>query len=135
MLRYGNKKPNTVNMDTLMVSVHMGSVYAEDLQLSNANNVLFDVSYGSVNLSFSDLMAGTSNISTVVGAGSVNIQLPEQDLPYLVKIKSTAMCRTKVPSYLKEIEEKTYVSKGYHADAKNLMTFLIDVSVGSVSLK
>ncbi|WP_114750651.1 DUF4097 family beta strand repeat-containing protein [Pleomorphovibrio marinus] len=134
-LEYGSKMPNTVNMDTLMVAIHMGSLYADNLQLSNAKTVLFDVSYGSVNLSFSDLMAGTSSISTVVGAGSVNIQLPEQDLPYLVKIKSTAMCRTKIPSYLKEIGDKTYVSRGYDADAKNLMTFLIDVSVGSVSLK
>ncbi len=134
-LQYGSKKPNTVNMDTLMVAIHMGSLYAEDLHLSNAKKVLFDVSYGSVNLSFSDSMSGASEIATIVGAGSVNIQLPGQDLPYLVKIKSTAMCRTKVPSYLKEIEDKTYVSKGYQADAKNLMTFLIDVSVGSVSLR
>ncbi|MEX0884005.1 MAG: hypothetical protein WDZ72_11085, partial [Cyclobacteriaceae bacterium] len=66
---------------------------------------------------------------------SVNIKLPPEDLPYIIKINSTAMCRTKIPSYLKEIDTKTYVSKGYRNDAKNLMTFMIDVSVGSVSLE
>jgi hypothetical protein len=117
------------------VTINMGSLYADDLHFSNARNLVFDVNYGSVNLSFSDMMAEASQISTMVGAGSVNIKLPSQDHPYLVKIKSTAMCRTKVPKYLKEVGHKTYVSRGYDEQAKNLMTFLIDVSVGSVSLE
>jgi hypothetical protein len=71
----------------------------------------------------------------MVGAGTVNIKLPPVDLPYFIKIKSTAMCKTKVPSRLRKIDDDTYVSKGYNKDAKNLMTFLIDVSVGSVSLE
>lgn len=135
MLGYSKKVSNSVIMDSLLVSINMGSVYADDLHFSNAKNLVFDVNYGSVNLSFSDMMAEPSHVSTIVGAGSVNIKLPSETHPYLVKIKSTAMCRTKVPKYLKEVGDKTYVSKGYSEEAKNLMTFLIDVSVGSVSLE
>ncbi|MFC4871221.1 hypothetical protein [Negadavirga shengliensis] len=134
-LAYSKKIPNSVMMDSLLITINMGSIYAEDLHYSNARNLIFDVNYGSVNLSFSDMMAEASQISTIVGAGSVNIRLPSENLPYLVKIKSTAMCRTKVPKHLKEVGNKTYVSRGYREEAKNLMTFLIDVSVGSVSLE
>ncbi|WP_035805133.1 hypothetical protein [Lunatimonas lonarensis] len=134
-LGYASQVPNSIAMDTLSVIINMGALYGEDMHLSNAKQMIFDVNYGSVNLNFADLMAQRSEVFAKVGAGSVNISLPDRDLPYLVKIKSTAMCRTKVPSHLKEIGEKTYVSRGYKQDAKNLMTFLIDVSVGSVSLK
>lgn len=134
-LAYSGKIPNSVNMDTLGVAINMGSLYGDDLHLSNARKMVFDVNYGSVNLNFSDLMAQTSMVYATVGAGSVNIVLPREDQPYIVKIKSTAMCKTKLPGYLTEIGEKTYVSKGYSADAKNLMTFMINVSVGSISLK
>jgi hypothetical protein len=134
-LDYSKKTPNSVVMDSLSVAINMGSFYAEDLQFSNARELKLDVNYGSINLSFSDLMATPSNVYAMVGAGSVNIKLPSEDHPYMVKIKSTAMCRTTVPKYLKEMGDKTYVSKGYKEGAKNLMTFMIDVSVGSVSLE
>lgn len=135
VLGYTSNIPNTVNMDTLSVGINMGSFYADQLQYSNAHHTLIDVKYGTVNLSFSDLMAQPSTISAIVGAGSVTITLPEAKHPYIVKIKNHTMCRTNIPSYLKELDDKSLVSKGYSPDAKNLMTFLIDVSVGSVSLK
>lgn len=134
-LNYSKQVPNTVHMDTMSVAINMGSLYADDLQMSNARHLMFDVNYGSVNLSFGDTMAGATTVNAMVGAGAVNIKLPSASLPYMVKIKSTAMCRTKVPGHLKEIAEKTYISRGYQADAENLMTFMIDVSVGSVSLE
>jgi hypothetical protein len=134
-LNYSKKVSNSVNMDTLSEAINMGSLYAKDLQFSNARLMMFDVNYGSVNLTFDDAMAGVSQINAMVGAGSVNIKLPPTNLPYFIKIKSTAMCKTKVPSNLEKIDDDTYVSKGYNKDAKNLMTFLIDVSVGSVSLE
>lgn len=135
VLGYMSNIPNTVNMDTLSVGINMGSFYADELQYSNAHNTFIDVKYGTVNLSFSDLMAQPSTISATVGAGSVNIKLPEGKYPYIVKIKNHTMCRTTIPSHLKELDDKSLVSKGYSPNAKNLMTFLIDVSVGSVSLK
>ncbi len=135
VLGYMGNIPNTVNMDTLSVAINMGSLYADELQFSNARKTFIDVKYGSINLSFSNLMAQPSTISTTVGAGSVNIKLPESKHPYIVKIKNNAMCRTTIPSFLREMEDKSLVSKGYSPDAKNLMTFLIDVTVGAVSLK
>ena len=134
-LDYSGKSLNSASMDTMMVVIKMGSLDAQHMNYSNAKHMLFDVSYGSVNLSFEENVPGGSTISTLVGAGSVSIDLPSSHLPYIVKVKSTAMCRTSVPKHLREIDNKVYVSKGYKKNAEDLMTFLIDISVGSVSLK
>lgn len=134
-LDYSSASLNTAAMDTMMVVIKMGALDAQRVNYSNAKHMFFDVNYGSVNLSFEDNVPGGSTISTMVGAGSVNINLPSAHLPYIVKVKSTAMCRTSVPKHLREIDNKVYVSKGYKKNAEDLMTFLIDISLGSVSLK
>lgn len=134
-LEYSGDILNTASMDTMMVAINMGTIDANRINFSNAKNMFFDVSYGTVNLSFVDAVPGGSTVSTMVGAGSVNIDLPSGNFPYIVKVKSTAMSRTSIPKSLKEIGNKIYVSKGYDKNAEDLMTFLIDISVGSVSLK
>jgi hypothetical protein len=134
VLKY-SRNPNPVSMDTMAVLINMGNVEAKNINYSNARNMIFDVNYGKINLSFRGEMPQASNVKASVGAGSVNITLPDESLPYRVKLYSTAMCRTSVPSHLKDLGNKTYVSKGYKEDAKNLMVIEIDVSVGSISLK
>jgi hypothetical protein len=134
-LDYSSQSLNTTVMDTMMVVIKMGTLDAQRMNYSNAKHMLFDVNYGSVNLSFDENIPGGSTISTMVGAGSVNINLPSSHLPYIVKVKSTAMCKTSVPKHLRQIDNKVYVSKGYKKNAEDLMTFLIDISVGSISLK
>ena len=134
-LDYSSNTLNSASMDTMMVAVKMGTIDARSINYSNARNMLFDVNYGTVNLSFAEEVPGGSTISAMVGAGSVNIDLPSGSLPYIIKVKSTAMCRTSIPKHLKEIGNKVYVSKGYDKNAEDLMTFLIDISVGTVSLK
>jgi len=134
-LNYSKNTPNPISMDTMSVFVNMGNVEVHSLNFSNAKQMIFDVNYGNVNLTFNGDMSQSSHLKASVGAGSVNITLPDQNTPYIVKVHSTAMCRTTVPPYLKSIGNKTYVSKGYKADAQNIMSIEIDVSVGSVSLK
>ncbi|GAB4107584.1 hypothetical protein GCM10028791_00300 [Echinicola sediminis] len=136
-LNYARKAINAIDMDTIMVEVNMGTVNGVNVAHSKADKLIFDVNYGKVNLSFKDHFEGKKPcaISATVGAGSVYIELPEPQYPYLVKIKSTAMCRTQLPNYLSSLGGKTYISKGYDKNADNLMTFEIDVSVGSLTLK
>ncbi|GGF46486.1 hypothetical protein GCM10011339_38800 [Echinicola rosea] len=137
VLNYRKKGANLTEMDTMMVKVNMGTVDGVNVTQANASNMIFEVNYGKVNLDFEDHFEGEKpcHIKTTVGAGAVYILLPAPQYPYLVKINSTAMCRKKLPSYLKELSDKVYASKGYQEDAKNLITFEIDVSVGSLVLK
>jgi len=134
-LDYSARIPNSVRMDTMMVAIKMGSLEASGLNYSNAEKMIFDVNYGTLDLSFDDEIRGGSTVWAMVGAGSVNIDLPSDDIPYIIRVKSTAMCRTSIPKYLRDLGNKTYASRGYDKNADNLLVFLIDISVGSVSLK
>ncbi|WP_200974570.1 hypothetical protein [Echinicola sp. 20G] len=136
-LNYMGKSSNPIEMDTMMVKVNMGTVEGVNVAHANADHLIFDVNYGKINLDFDEVSRRKKpcNISTTVGAGSVYIKLPSPQYPYLVKIKSTAMCRTSLPNYLSDMGEKVYASKGYEENASDLITFEIDVSVGSLILK
>jgi hypothetical protein len=122
-------------MDTLKVSVNMGNLEVSNINYANAENMIFEINYGTLDLSFSDNLLHDAKVSAVVGAGKVSLTLPDQSQPYKLKIKSTPMCRTYLPKYLKDIGDKTYVSKSYKADAPDLLELTIDVSVGSVTVK
>jgi len=134
-LDYSKNSANSVKMDTIMVTINMGNLEASNLNFTNAKEMIFEANYGTLNLSFSDRMPEACNIQAMVGAGKVNLILPDDSQPYIVKIKSTPMCRTYIPKHLKDIGNKTYVSRTYKENSVNLMTFDIDVSVGSVTLK
>lgn len=134
-LNYSKNSANSVKMDTIMVTINMGNLEASNLNFTNAKEMIFEANYGTLNLSFSDKMPEACNVQAMVGAGKVNLILPDDSQPYIVKIKSTPMCRTYIPKHLKDIGNKTYVSRTYKENSANLMTFDIDVSVGSVTLK
>lgn len=135
ILDYSKKTANSVKMDTIMITINMGNLEAFNLNFTNAKEMIFEANYGTLNLSFSDKMPEACNIQAIVGAGKVNLELPDDSQPFIVKIKSTPMCRTYIPKHLKDIGNKTYVSRSYKENSENLMTFDIDVSVGSVTLK
>lgn len=134
-LDYSKKVPNSVTMDTMMVSLNMGNLDAYNINYANAELMLFEINYGTLNLSFSEGVIHDLKVSAVVGAGKVNLTLPDQNQPYRLKIKSTPMCRLTLPSYLKDIGDKTYVSKSYDKDAPDLVDLVIDISVGSLVVK
>ncbi|EKB50042.1 DUF4097 family beta strand repeat-containing protein [Cecembia lonarensis] len=134
-LDYSKKKANSVKMDTMHISINMGTLQANHLNLTNAKYMLFEANYGSLNLNFSESMPESSQIYATVGAGKVDLQLPNENQPAIVKIKSTAMCRTSIPKHWKDIGNKTYVNKSYDEKAENLLSLMIDVSVGSVTIR
>ncbi len=132
---YTKKKPNPVKMDTLRITTNMGNIDAESVNFSNAKDMIFETNYGTLNLSFTEPMAEACMVQAYVGAGQVNIVLPNENQPYKIKINSTALCRTHLPSHLKDIGNKTYVSKNYQEKAKNIINLVVDCSVGSVHIK
>lgn len=134
-LDYSRPYANSVKMDTMSVSLNMGTIEGKHLSLANAKQMFFDVNYGTINLDFSKKISEPTKIHATMGAGKVNITLPDESQAYIIRIKSTPMSRTYVPKNLREIGNKTYVSKSYHDKASNIMDLTIDVSVGSISLK
>ncbi|OEK06601.1 DUF4097 family beta strand repeat-containing protein [Roseivirga misakiensis] len=129
---YLSKMKNKMEMDTFMVSVDLGDIEIERLNLARAKNILAEVGIGSLVLDFEESPLTSSAIWARVGAGSLEINLPADDLPIIIRLKGTSYRKFKVPPGYSEIRKRVFVSESYEADAENLLEFNIDVSMGSV---
>ncbi|MEB2776708.1 hypothetical protein SYJ56_15390 [Algoriphagus sp. D3-2-R+10] len=134
-IHYGSESPNQVQMDTLLVTLNMGTVSVNNANFTNAKRMIFEVNYGKIDLNFSDGMPNPSHVIAAVGAGSLHLRLPSDSFPIKIKMRTTAMCKTTLPKYLKSLEKGTYVTKGYNANDPRLMELIIDVGVGSLTVE
>lgn len=134
-VHYSSKSPNKVQMDTLLVTLNMGTVKILEANFSNAKKMIFEVDYGKLDLSFSEGMSNASQVIAAVGAGSLILHLPSESFPVKIKMKTTAMCKTSLPKYLKSIEKGIYVTKGYRESDPRLLELTVDVGVGSLTVE
>ena len=127
--------PNLMVMDTLLVLLNMGVVDLHQAQFTQAEKVILEVNYGKINLDFSGRPIQKSQVIAAVGGGTIFLKLPSAVHPIKITIKTTPLCRTAIPSYLKSIGNNIFVTKGYTATDPKLMEFFLDVGVGSVTIE
>lgn len=132
---YLSKVQNKIEMDTFLVNVDLGDVEIESIEMARAKTILAEVGFGSLLLHFEETPSSASDIWARVGAGNLTIDLPDGDLPVLVRMKNTSFRKFKVPEGFEEIRENVFVNSSYSPDAENLLTFNIDLSMGSVVFK
>lgn len=126
---------NQVDMDNFNVKVDLGSVNFRKMYLSNAKEVNASVGFGNLFFDYSQAPKVKSEIKASVGAGDLIVIVPSKQIPIIVKVKSSMLCRTKIGADFKEIRENVYVNEAYHPDASDLMTFNVDVSMGNIIFK
>jgi hypothetical protein len=134
-IRYGNQAPNQVTMDTLLVTLNMGTVEVENANFTNARKMIVEVNYGKIHLNYSDGMPSSSQVIAAVSGGSIHLKLPPDSNPVKIRMKTTPMCRTVFPKYLKSIDKETYITKGYKASDPRLLELILDVGVGSITIE
>ncbi|TDQ17607.1 hypothetical protein DFQ04_2263 [Algoriphagus boseongensis] len=132
---YSQNSPNSVAMDTLLVTLSMGTLEIDRANFTNAKQMIFEVDYGKIDLNFSDGLPQACQVISAVSVGSVHLVLPPEDVPVRIKMRTTPMCRTSMPKYLKSTEKGVYVSKGYRSSNPKLLDLIIDVGVGSVTVE
>ncbi len=132
---YSSKSPNHIQMDTLLVTLNMGTLTINNANFTNAKKMIFEVNYGKIDLDFSDGMSGASQVIAAVGAGTLHLKLPSDSFPIKIKMRTTPMCRTSLPKYLKALDSETYITKGYKASDPGLLELTIDVGVGSLTVE
>jgi hypothetical protein len=132
---YLSMAENLTKMDTFQVSVELGDVEIEKLDLARAKNIMAEVGIGTLVLDFDDKPESGSDIWARVGAGTLYIHLPQEEIPMIVKMKGTSYNKFKLPSGFKRLEDNVFVSANYDEEAKDLLTFHIDLSMGSVIFK
>lgn len=132
---YEEDQSNLTEMDTFYVKVDLGSVNVEKLNHSKARHVIADIGFGNLMLDFTDKTEVSSTIKGSVGAGNLMIFLPKEGTPVKVKIKESWLCKVKLSNSFTKLSGNTYVNKEYTEDAKNILNFNLDVSMGSIVFK
>jgi hypothetical protein len=135
LVHYSTNDPNQVEMDTLLVTINMGSLEVQNVNFTNARKMIFEVGYGNIDLNFSNGLSGSSQVIAAVSGGSIRVVLPPDSNPVILKIKTTPMCRTSFPKYLKSVDKQTYVTKGYKASDPRLLELFLDIGVGSITVE
>ena len=127
-IHYSSNTPNSVGMDTLLVTLNMGAVDLHQAQLAQAKKVIIEVNYGQPQSSKAQVIAA-------VGGGTIYLKLPPESSPVKIRMKTTPLCRIAIPDYLRAIGEDTFVTKGYSASDPRLLEFILDVGVGAVTVE
>ncbi len=132
-LGYVSGKFNKIEMDTFMVTVDMGSLTVGNVNLSRAKTIIAEVGFGSLFLDLSKKNSTKSHISASVGAGNLEISIPSSQIPIIVNIHNSPLCRIKLNDSFTEISKNVFANQSYSADAPDLLTFDLDVALGKIT--
>jgi hypothetical protein len=135
LIHYGTDVPNQIEMDTLLVTLNMGTVEIQNANFTNARKIILEVNYGKIDLNYSGGLASSCQVIAAISGGSIHLKLPPDTNPVKIKMKTTPMCRTSLPKYLKSVDKDTYITRGYKASDPRLLELIIDVGVGSVTIE
>lgn len=133
LVDYNDGAPNKIKMDTFWVKADMGSIIAKHLELARAKYVMANIGFGRALLDFSDGVEDRCMVEASVGAGNLDIFLPGNDVPMIIYLKDSPLCGMRLAKGFEEVERNVYVNMSYKPDAKNLITFKVDVALGNVS--
>lgn len=131
---YGSDHLNLIQMDTFYVKVDMGSLDTYNLGNSRAANFVADIGFGTAVLDFSGKESNKVRCDAKIGAGSLDVLIPNRDIPVIIYLKDSPFCGIKMEDDFEEVEENIYVNHSYSAEAKNLMVLDVDVALGTFSV-
>ena len=130
-VEYTNSDPNRVVMDTFYTKVDLGVLELDQINLSRARQIVADVGFGKMVMRFTE-DCDKSNVMASVGAGTLRILLEDATMPIIIRINHSPLCRVRMIDSFREIKQNTFVSENYDQEAEDLLSFDIDVSMGSV---
>ncbi|MEQ9592624.1 MAG: hypothetical protein RLN86_08505 [Cyclobacteriaceae bacterium] len=132
---YGSGVQNQVEMDTFFVKVDMGSLSARQLNLARSRVVVADVGFGNILLDFTDTPTVEKHVIGSVGAGNLEILLPHEKIPVMVKVNDSWLCTLELSKGLRRVGENTFANKAYGQSSENALTFDLDVSLGKIMFR
>ena len=124
---------NQVVMDTFFVKVDFGSVSVRKMNMSKSKLVIADIGFGNLSLDYHDVPEQVSQINASVGAGNLIVKIPKKDVPVIIKINDSMLCRVRLSRSFKEIKENTFVNRAYFEDMNPILFFNVDVSLGMIA--
>ena len=132
---YQDKKENLIEMDTFFIKVDLGSIETMNLGNSRASTYMAEVGFGTAMLDFSEMPIKKIRCEAKIGAGSLDVLIPNKNAPVIIYVKDSPFCGIRMDDDFEEVENNVYVNHSYSAKAKNLMVFDIDLALGNVSFQ
>jgi hypothetical protein len=93
------------------------------------------VGFGNMFLDFSNKPTVSNHVIGSVGAGNLIIQLPNEEVPVMVKINDSWLCSINLCKSLKKVGSNKYANAAYSKNSKDALTFDLDVSMGKIVFK
>ena len=132
---YDDGTINPIKMDTFFVKADFGSIVAKRMELTRAKKVITKIGFGNVLLDFDAGAPEKCEINASVGAGNLEVLLPQDETPVIIRIKDSPLCAIKLVDGFEEVEKNVFVNMDYSANAENLLSFDVDVALGMVHFK
>jgi hypothetical protein len=133
MIGYQEDKPNKIKMDTFSVKVDMGSLETQYLANSRAKCYVADIGFGTAKLDFRGNTDAKVQCNAKIGAGSLDVLVPNRNSPVIIYLKDSPFCGIRMADDFEEVEKNVWVNHSYSAKAGNLMTFNVDLALGTIS--
>lgn len=132
---YLSSMPNMVDMDTMAIKVDLGNVAVRQINHANVHNILAEVGFGNMLLDLAEPLDKPCRIDASVGAGSLEILIPRNEVPIIIRVKKSMLCDVKLTKSFHEVEENVFVNMDIDEDSDNMLEFDVDVSFGSIVFK
>lgn len=134
-VNYKKGMGNLLKMDTFLIKVDMGTFEAKNLHLCNSSNIITDVGFGKVKMDFENAEIIKTNVNATVGAGRLEVILPQKGIPVKININDSPLCHIRMPKNFEKVEENVFVTPGFNDEQANYINFSIDVAVGNIVFK
>lgn len=133
---YLENNENLVDMDTLMLNSGFGEIYLEQAEGLRAKHIITKVGFGNILLNYNKFPENKSKVKASVGGGDIDIFIPRNSsTAVMISVGKSPLCSLEIPDDFEEVDENIFVNRKYQIDAKNLIEFDLDVSMGSLIIE
>ena len=132
---YLTSMPNNITMDTMDIKVDLGNVNVRQIYLANVRNISAEIGFGNMLLDLAEPMDESCHVQASVGAGSLEVLIPRDRVPVVIRVKKSMLCDVKLTKSFTEIEENVFANMEFDPSDENLLEFDVDVSFGTIIFK
>ena len=134
-VNYSKGLGNKLEMDTFLIKVDMGTFEARNLHLCNSSNIIADVGFGRLKIDFEEAGNKMTEVKATVGAGKLEVLLPDGNVPVWINVNDSPLCHIKIPHDFKKASENIFTSPGFTSNETDHIRFNVDVAVGNIVFK
>jgi hypothetical protein len=133
-LNYQTAQNNRSQMDSFLLKMEFGEVIFKKVDLARIKYLKADIGMGHLILEYGANLHELSTVKVKVGAGSLDLVLPDTEKHILIKINGSSFSKLRLPPTFIAKKEGYYQNSEF-ADNTEVIVFDIDVSMGSVQVK